>query len=64
MTPALPTDAPATLTAAEVKGLLRDIGYALWLTRKVKTEIVAGARPPVRPALPAAAETVPAACAA
>ncbi len=64
MTPAMPTDAQPTLTTAEVKSLLRDIGYALWLSKQVKMEIVGGAREVLPPAAPASDGSTPVACAA
>ena len=49
MTPAIPTDAQPTLTTAEVKALLREIGYVLWLSKQVKMEIKAERPQPSRP---------------
>ena len=49
MATALPTDAQPTLTTAEVLGLLREIGYLLWLSRKLAAEIKEEAHQPVRP---------------
>ena len=62
MTRTLPTDAQPTLTAAEVKHLLREIAFVLRLSQGIKMEIVAGARPAPRPAVPAADDTVLVAC--
>jgi hypothetical protein len=45
MTTALPA-ATQTARAAEVKALLRDIGYVLWLSKRVEAEVVAA---PPRP---------------
>jgi hypothetical protein len=63
MTAALPT-VPQTARAAEVKALLRDIGYVLWLSKRVQAEVVAATRPPVRAVAPEPCAAKPLACAA
>jgi hypothetical protein len=63
MTATLPT-AAQTARAAEVKALLRDIGYALWLSKRVEAEVVAATRPPVRAMAPVPGATKPLAYAA
>ena len=61
---------PQTLTtnarrsAAEVKSLLRDIGYVLWITRKLAAEIKAEECQPVRPDMSEFCAVEMAACAA
>jgi hypothetical protein len=64
MATALPTDAQPTLTTAEVKALLREIGYALWLSRMIATEIKEETRHPVRPEMAEFCAVDMAACAA
>ena len=64
MVTALPTDAQPTLTTGEVKALLRDIGYVLWLSRKLAAEINEEARHPVRPEMAEFCAMDMAACAA
>jgi hypothetical protein len=34
---------------AAVRGMLRDIGYVLWLSRRLAAEIRAAEPPPIRP---------------
>jgi hypothetical protein len=63
MTTALPTTTQ-TARAAEVKALLRDIGYVLWLSKRIEAEIVATTRPPVRAMTPEPCAPTPLACAA
>jgi hypothetical protein len=63
MTTALPT-ATQTARAAEVKALLRDIGYVLWLSKRIEAEIVATTQPPVRAMTPELCAATPLACAA
>ena len=48
MTPTVYT-AETTRSATAVKGVLRDIGYVLWLSRKLAAEMKAAERAPVRP---------------
>ena len=47
MTHSHSTDAPRT--AAEVRDMLRDIGYVLWLSRMLAADIKAEKCQPVRP---------------
>jgi hypothetical protein len=61
MTTALPA-ATQTARAAEVKALLRDIGYVLWLSKRVEAEVVAATRPPVRARTPERCAATPPAC--
>jgi len=49
MTTTRPTTADTTRSATAVRGVLRDIGYVLWLTRKLAAELEAEERRPVRP---------------
>src|SRR3954462_12729471 len=43
------TPADTARSATAVRGMLRDIGYVLWLSRMVAAEIEAGKSQPVRP---------------
>ena len=44
-----PTAADRTRSATAVKSMLRDIGYVLWLSRKLAAEMQAETCPTVRP---------------
>lgn len=44
-----PTAADTTRSATAVKSMLRDIGYVLWLSRKLAAEMQAATCPAVRP---------------
>jgi hypothetical protein len=64
MTTAAPTAAEDVRTAAALKGMLRDIGYVLWLSRKLAAEIQAEKYQPVRPEMAEFCAVDMAACAA
>jgi hypothetical protein len=64
MTTAVPAAAEEVRTAIAVEGMLRDIGYVLWLSRKLAAEIRAEKYQPVRPEMAEFCAVDMAACAA
>ncbi len=64
MSTTLATTAKTPHTRAQVKGMLRDIGYVLWIARKLAAEIRAERNEPVRPDMAEFCAVEMAACAA
>jgi hypothetical protein len=64
MTAVHPTDAQPTLTTAEVKALLKEIGYVLWLSRALAAAMKCQEPEPVRPEMAEFCSIDMAACAA
>jgi shikimate kinase len=64
MTAVHPTDAQPTLSTADVKALLREIGHVLWLSRKLAAEMKRVEPAPVRPEMAEFCAIDMAACAA
>jgi hypothetical protein len=64
MTAVHPTDAQPTVTTAELKALLREFGYVLWLSRKLAAEMNRDEPEPVRPEMAEFCAIDMAACAA
>lgn len=64
MTAVHPTDAQPTRTTAEVKSLLREMGYVLWLSRRLAAEMKREEPSPVRPEMAEFCAIDMAACAA
>lgn len=64
MSTTLATTAKSTYTRAQVEGMLNDIGYILWIARKLAAEIKAERCEPVRPEMAEFCAIEMAACAA
>jgi hypothetical protein len=64
MAPANAAAAETMRTANELKSMLREIGYVLWLSRKLAAEIKAEKYQPVRPEMAEFCAVDMAACAA
>lgn len=64
MTTALPTAREIACSKAAVRNMLRDIGYVLWLSRQLASEIEAEECQPVRPEMAEFCAVDAAACAA